>query len=394
MLWSMMQEYMTRRRVLTWYDRAGCCIIPQRPWRTPKARSTSFRALSLRFLNANVFNNSINITGLVDLPLEGYCFTWAHKSASKMSKLDRFLISKGLLTAFPSLSAICLDKHLSDHCPILMRELNVDYGPTPFRFFHSWFDMNGFDKMVEDSWKKMDISYPNSMISLKKKLQALKISIKQWLKEAKSHSSKVKASIQKRLIDLDKSFDQGTCNDELLLERTNLLKELHDINSCTYADMRQKAKVLESVRRDFFNGVLKSEKRLALIGWNKVMASKKMVGSALHGANGFLDNTCLPSRYSPWIDIVREFKNLVSKGINLFSFIKKTVGNGESTSFWDDQWVNESTLKSRDIIAVLGSKGDIIAVLDGMSILSGRKSVPGIVAVNGENGKIDYSILT
>nr|GFD14381.1 hypothetical protein [Tanacetum cinerariifolium] len=36
-------------------------------------------------------------------------------------------------------------------------------------------------------------------------------------------------------------------------------------------------------------------------------------------------------------------------------------------------------------------KGDNIAVLDGMSILSGWKSVPGTVAVKGENGKKDAS---
>ncbi|GJT01969.1 RNA-directed DNA polymerase, eukaryota [Tanacetum coccineum] len=35
-----------------------------------------------------VFNNFISSTGLIDLPLDGYAFTWSHKSASKMSKLD------------------------------------------------------------------------------------------------------------------------------------------------------------------------------------------------------------------------------------------------------------------------------------------------------------------
>nr|GEV48279.1 reverse transcriptase domain-containing protein [Tanacetum cinerariifolium] len=39
-------------------------------------------------------------------------------------------------------------------------------------------------------------------------------------------------------------------------------------------------------------------------------------------------------------------------------------------------------------------KRDNIAVLDGMSILSGRESVPGIIAVIGENGKKDYSVFT
>lgn len=100
---------------------------------------------------AKAFNNFITMASLVDLPLEGYSFTWSHKSASKMSKLDRFLISEGLLTLFPSLSALCFDRHLSDHQPILLRELNVDYGPTPFCLFHSWFYKKGFDKIVDDS---------------------------------------------------------------------------------------------------------------------------------------------------------------------------------------------------------------------------------------------------
>ncbi|GJU80207.1 RNA-directed DNA polymerase, eukaryota [Tanacetum coccineum] len=94
---------------------------------------TNFNASS-----ANAFNQFISTAGLVDLPLEGYSFTWAHKLASKMSKLDRFLVTEGLLSVFPSLSAICLDRHLSNHMPILVRDLVVDYGPTPFRVFHSW----------------------------------------------------------------------------------------------------------------------------------------------------------------------------------------------------------------------------------------------------------------
>ncbi|GKC42073.1 RNA-directed DNA polymerase, eukaryota [Tanacetum coccineum] len=39
---------------------------------------------------ANVFNTFISSSGLVDVQLEGYTFTLAHPSASKMSKLDRF----------------------------------------------------------------------------------------------------------------------------------------------------------------------------------------------------------------------------------------------------------------------------------------------------------------
>nr|GEX09105.1 RNA-directed DNA polymerase, eukaryota [Tanacetum cinerariifolium] len=99
---------------------------------------------------ANIFKSSISLAKLINLPLDGYAYTWAHKTVNKMIKLDRFLVSKGLLASFPYLLALCLDRNLSDHYPILMRELRIDYGPTPFRFFHSCFNLDGFDKMVED----------------------------------------------------------------------------------------------------------------------------------------------------------------------------------------------------------------------------------------------------
>nr|GEW11735.1 RNA-directed DNA polymerase, eukaryota [Tanacetum cinerariifolium] len=41
-----------------------------------------------------LFNHFITSSGLVDVKLEGYSFTWAHPSATKMSKLDHFLVSE------------------------------------------------------------------------------------------------------------------------------------------------------------------------------------------------------------------------------------------------------------------------------------------------------------
>ncbi|GJV46146.1 RNA-directed DNA polymerase, eukaryota [Tanacetum coccineum] len=203
---------------------------------------TSFNALS-----ANVFNHFISMAGLVDLPLEGYSYTWSHKSASNMSKIDRFLISEGLLSVFPSLSAICLDMHLSDHRPILMRELFVDYGPTPFHIFHSWFSKSGFDTLVEETWRNSLFVESNNIILLKKKFQALKVAIKRWCKEDKQRSNASKSSIQSRLADLDKLFDQGKGSEGLVNESSMLLKELQAFNASFLLDMAQKAKVRDWV---------------------------------------------------------------------------------------------------------------------------------------------------
>ncbi|GJV87160.1 RNA-directed DNA polymerase, eukaryota, partial [Tanacetum coccineum] len=148
---------------------------------------------------ANMFNNFISMANLIDLPLGGYSYTWAHKSATKMSKLDRFLVFEGLLALFPYLSGICLDRHLSDHRPILMCESVLVYGPTPFRMYHSWFKIEGFNKFVEDSWNSMNISNPNAMICLKKKFQTLKYAIKSWSKENKKKLNATKAAVQNKL---------------------------------------------------------------------------------------------------------------------------------------------------------------------------------------------------
>ncbi|GJU93005.1 RNA-directed DNA polymerase, eukaryota [Tanacetum coccineum] len=120
------------------------------------------------------FNQFITSSGLVDVNLEGYSFTWSHPSATKMSKLDRFLVSEGIISLFPSITALCLDRHLSDHRPILLREIITDYGPTPFRFYHSWFKWDGFDAMVEQAWNSISHTDTNGLIRFKKKLQDLK----------------------------------------------------------------------------------------------------------------------------------------------------------------------------------------------------------------------------
>nr|GEX74003.1 RNA-directed DNA polymerase, eukaryota [Tanacetum cinerariifolium] len=72
--------------------------------------------------DAEAFNFFIVKACLVEVPLGGCSFTWCHKSAKKMSKLDRFLIFDNLMCSCPSISSTSLDRFLLDHRPIIMRE--------------------------------------------------------------------------------------------------------------------------------------------------------------------------------------------------------------------------------------------------------------------------------
>nr|GEZ16589.1 nucleotide-binding alpha-beta plait domain-containing protein [Tanacetum cinerariifolium] len=111
---------------------------------------------------AEAFNSFIVNAGLVEVPLGGCSFTWCHKSAKKMSKLDRFLIFDNLMCSCRSISSTSLDRFLLDHWPIIMHDADYDYGPIPFKFFHYCFELDGFDKLIEQTWLEANVNDQNS----------------------------------------------------------------------------------------------------------------------------------------------------------------------------------------------------------------------------------------
>ncbi|KAL7616301.1 hypothetical protein Lser_V15G00712 [Lactuca serriola] len=217
--------------------------------------------------SARVFNEFINSIDLVDVPLGGPRFTWSDKWGSKFSKLDRFLVTEGFLDSFPHLSALVLDKNIPDHRPILLLEHRVDYGPTPFRIFHSWFDMDGFDDIVREAWATsvVEVELTNPWVIFKKKLQFLKSKLKEW----NSKHRDMAASKRKNLQDLVESIDirlmeyEGSAN--LREQRVSLLKEISDIDHLAQVDLAQKAKIQWGIEGDenskFFHGMLNRKRR-------------------------------------------------------------------------------------------------------------------------------------
>ncbi|GJW28108.1 RNA-directed DNA polymerase, eukaryota [Tanacetum coccineum] len=46
-----------------------------------------------------------------------------------------------------------------------------------------------------------------------------------------------------------------------------------------------------------------------------------------------------------WMSIVKEVKVLKGRGVNVLDFIRLKLGNGESSSFWDDKWYEGGVIK-------------------------------------------------
>ncbi|GKA33567.1 RNA-directed DNA polymerase, eukaryota [Tanacetum coccineum] len=161
---------------------------------------------------AQRFNSFILNAGLVEVNLGGCHFTWCHKSASKMSKLDRFLVSESVLSSCPNINAISLDRFLSDHRPILLKDNRYDYGPTPFRFFHHWLEMDGFQKFMENIWKS------NKMGCRRKEQHQLK----------------------KDLGKMESDIDSGRGNDELVKKRLETINQIQNLDRLEALETAQK----------------------------------------------------------------------------------------------------------------------------------------------------------
>ncbi|GJY20836.1 putative RNA-directed DNA polymerase, eukaryota, reverse transcriptase zinc-binding domain protein [Tanacetum coccineum] len=138
---------------------------------------------------ADIFNTFISNASLVDVPLGG----------------------------------VILEKGIPDHRPILLKEHVADFGPTPFRLFHSWLEM-------EDK------------------------------KEHLSHLSSIENMI-----------DQGLDTDVDLLNRRESIRIMDDLNWLENADLAQKARIKWASEGDentsFFHAMLKkNHHQLAIKG--------------------------------------------------------------------------------------------------------------------------------
>ncbi|GJW71742.1 RNA-directed DNA polymerase, eukaryota [Tanacetum coccineum] len=193
---------------------------------------------------ANIFNSFITNAELVGVSLGGSSFTWCHKSATKMSKLDRFLVSESLLSTWPNITAVTLERYLSDHRPILLR----------------------FSKIVEDAWRECPRDESNAMINMMGKLKYLKTKIREWNKTNMLCVKNVKAKYKVDLEDVEAIIDNGNGNEEVVNKRAEIVNNLQSIDKLHSLETAQKVKVKWSVEGDenssFFHGMLNKKRNL------------------------------------------------------------------------------------------------------------------------------------
>ncbi|GJW61680.1 cytochrome P450 [Tanacetum coccineum] len=184
------------------------------------------------------FNDFITIADLCDLPMGGKWFTRMNNLGSKLSKIDRVLVSNHVIQRWPNSYVFALPREFCNHTPLLLKNLTVDYVPTPFKLYNSWIDHTGFLSLVQNSWSSVVNGPP--LVNIRDKGDGI-----------------------------DNKAESHPLNFEEIDDRIQWVKLLANFEHQKVKDLRQKAKLKWALEGDensqFFHGIINNRRNRARI---------------------------------------------------------------------------------------------------------------------------------
>lgn len=114
------------------------------------------------------FNDFIDAIRLEDPPFMGRKFTWYRQNGQAKSR--------------PDTAQYVLKRDVSDHFPLVLKSVNVNWGSKTFKSRNCWLMDPSFLELVQNMWSSLDIQGWVAFV-FKEKLKILKQKIKQWNKD-------------------------------------------------------------------------------------------------------------------------------------------------------------------------------------------------------------------
>ena len=125
------------------------------------------------------FNSFIDSNLLLDLPIVGKKYTWFKSNGSAKSRLDKVLVSEEWLQRWPMCKQYVPRREASDHCALVVKTMEKDWGPKPFRTIDAWHMERGFNELVKGKWQSYLVQ-GNEITKIKEKFKLLKGDLKLW----------------------------------------------------------------------------------------------------------------------------------------------------------------------------------------------------------------------
>nr|GEZ65711.1 RNA-directed DNA polymerase, eukaryota [Tanacetum cinerariifolium] len=127
-----------------------------------------------------------------------------------------------------------------------------------------WLKVDGFDKLVRDSWNVAPVNKRNAIRNFICKLKFLKERIQSWVSIHRMNLRGEISLFKEELRSCDEIIDKGECSREVVHKRSEILNKIHQVNNIQASKIAQKAKIKWAVEGDenvkFFHGMLNKKR--------------------------------------------------------------------------------------------------------------------------------------
>nr|GEU55069.1 hypothetical protein [Tanacetum cinerariifolium] len=168
----------------------------------------------------------------------------------------------GILEDIPDIRVTSIDRIWSDHTPIPLHAMKSDFGPSPFKFYNSWLNRDGFGDLVKSTWFTLEAPNDGRILRSHEKLSCVKTDIKQWHSYTRNNDRTLKQVALYDIIDIEKKIDDGLASSS---DRDKQIKLLQDIDKLEALDLIQKAHIKWDTEGDenskFFYGTINNKRR-------------------------------------------------------------------------------------------------------------------------------------
>jgi len=131
---------------------------------------------------------------------------------------------------------------VSNHCALILKDINIDWGPKLFRCLDVWQKDLGFRDLIRAKWESYHIK-GNDLYVVKEKLKRLKFELRCWNKIVYGDFNRKIGDLEKRIICLDERDDEGVLNVEVREERKRLLADLGKVRVKQEVIMQHKTRM-------------------------------------------------------------------------------------------------------------------------------------------------------
>lgn len=200
---------------------------------------------------------------------------------------------------WPDLCAVILDRCFSDHCHILLKNSDKNFGSIPFRLYDWWLQCDSLNDLVRTSWEQRGIRGSNAVI-FKEKLKRLKNEIKAWKLTLSDVGSVQLKVLQEKMNVWDKKAEVTELSTAENEEFSAACFRYFKAATEHALVLKQRSQIKWAVEGDentaFYHGIVKGRMKRMGNGWRILLELKKRFMVSLRDISVNLKRRDLPSQ--------------------------------------------------------------------------------------------------